>query len=62
MEDVKIFRLFLDAQELMIDVKLRKLRKKISLNEVIQAIEENLEEYEDTTSLIRTMRERAYDT
>ncbi|QDA31530.1 hypothetical protein FH039_07860 [Thermococcus indicus] len=67
MEDVEaqVERLFLDAQNLLLKLRLRELRKgKVTLEELIRLAEEETEyteEVEDITEMIREMRERDYD-
>jgi len=67
MEDVEsqVERLFLDAQNLLLKIRLKELRKsKVTLEELIQLAEEQTEyteEVEDITEMIREMRERDYD-
>ena len=67
MEDVEtqVERLFLDAQNLLLKLRLRELRKgKVTLDELIRLAEEETEyteEVEDITQMIREMRERDYE-
>ncbi|ASJ12489.1 hypothetical protein [Thermococcus thioreducens] len=67
MEDVEaqVERLFLDAQNLLLKIRLKGLRKsKVTLEELIQLAEEQTEyteEVEDITEMVREMRERDYD-
>jgi hypothetical protein len=65
MEEAKIERIFLDAQDLMLEVKFKKLgMKRITLDE-IKRLAEMLTSYdedvEDITEMVRKMREKDYD-
>ena len=64
MEEAKIERIFLDAQDLMLEVKFKKIGvKRITLDE-IKRLAETLTSYdedvEDITEMVRKMRERDY--
>ncbi len=67
MEDVEsqVEKLFLDAQNLLLKLRLKELRKgKVTLEDLIQLAEEETEyteDVEDITQMIREMRERDYD-
>ncbi|NJE61285.1 hypothetical protein [Thermococcus sp. 21S7] len=67
MEDVEaqVERLFLDAQNLLLKIRLKEIRKgRVTLEELIRLAEEETEyteEVEDITEMIREMRERDYD-
>ena len=67
MEDVEsqVERLFLDAQNLLLKIRLKEIRKgKVTLEELIRLAEEETEyteEVKDITEMIREMRERDYD-
>ena len=67
MEDVEaqVEKLFLDAQNLLLKLRLKELRKgKVTLEELIRLAEEETEyteEVEDITQMIRKMRERDYE-
>ncbi|WP_297489653.1 hypothetical protein [Thermococcus sp.] len=67
MEDVEsqVEKLFLDAQNLLLKLRLKELRKgKVTLEDLIQLAEEETEYTEDVkdiTQMIREMRERDYD-
>lgn len=52
-------RLYKDAEDLFISVKLRK-RKKVSLDDVISEIGAHVAEDGDATEIIREMRDRSY--
>ncbi len=67
MEDVKsqVERLFLDAQNLLLKIRLKEIRKgRVTLEEVEKVVQEELkveEDVEDITEIIRQMRERDYE-
>ncbi|AEK72201.1 hypothetical protein GQS_01495 [Thermococcus sp. 4557] len=67
MEDVEsqVERLFLDAQNLLLKMKLKEIRKgRVTLEEVEKVVQEELkveEDVEDITEIIRQMRERDYE-
>lgn len=65
MEEAKIERIFLDAQDLMLEVKFKKLgMKRITLDEIkrlAEALTSYDEDTEDITEIIRKMREKDYD-
>ncbi|MCD6373463.1 MAG: hypothetical protein J7L37_07980 [Thermococcus sp.] len=67
MEDVEaqVERLFLDAQNLLLKIRLKEIRKgRVTLEELIRLAEEETdytEEVKDITEMIREMRERDYD-
>ena len=67
MEDVEaqVEKLFLDAQNLLLKLRLKELRKgKVTLEELIRLAEEETEyteDVEDITQMIREMRERDYE-
>lgn len=52
-------RIYKDAEDLFLSVKLRE-RKKLSLDEVIAEIEEHVVEEADATEIVRQMRDRSY--
>jgi hypothetical protein len=52
-------RIYKDAEDLFLSVKLRK-RKKVSLDEVIAEIGEHVIVDADATEIIREMRDRPY--
>lgn len=54
-----IERIYKDAEDLFLSVKLRE-RKKLSLDEVIAEIEEHVVEEADATEIVRQMRDRSY--
>ena len=67
MEDVKsqVERLFLDAQNLLLKIRLKEIRKgKVTLEDIEKIVQEELkveEDVEDITEVIREMRERDYE-
>jgi len=67
MEDVEaqVERLFLDAQNLLLKIRLKEIRKgRVTLEDLIRLAEEETEyteEVGDITEMIREMRERDYD-
>nr|QEK14019.1 hypothetical protein FPV09_01555 [Thermococcus aciditolerans] len=57
-------RLFLDAQDLLLKIRLKELQNAVTLEELIRLAEketEYTEDVEDITHMIRKMRERDYD-
>jgi hypothetical protein len=61
MEDTKVERICKDAFDLFLSTKLEKITKRVTLEEVISRISEKMIEYEDTTKIVREMREKKYD-
>ena len=62
MEDTKVERICKDAIDLFLSTKLEKITKRVTLEEVISQISEKMIiEHEDTTKIVREMRERKYD-
>ena len=61
MEDTKVERICKDAFDLFLSTKLEKVTKRVTLEEVISLISEKVIEYEDTTKIVREMREKKYD-
>ena len=63
MEDTKVERICKDAIDLFLSIKLEKITKRVTLEEAISQIsEKRIEiEYEDTTKIVREMREKKYD-
>jgi len=61
MEDTKIERICKDAIDLFLSTKLEKITKRVILEEAISQISEKMIEYEDTTKIVREMREKKYD-
>jgi len=67
MEDVEaqVERLFLDAQNLLLKIRLKEIRKgKVTLEDIEKVVQEELkveEDVEDITEIIRQMRERDYE-
>ena len=61
MEDTKVERICKDAIDLFLSTKLEKITKRVTLEEAISRISEKMIEYEDTTKIVREMREKKYD-
>jgi diacylglycerol kinase family enzyme len=69
MEDTKVERICKDAIDLFLSTKLEKITKRVlekitkrvTLKEAISQISETVIEYEDTTKIVREMREKKYD-
>jgi len=67
MEDVErqVEKLFLDAQNLLLKIRLKEIRKgQVTLEDLIRLAEEEAEyteDVEDITEMIRKMREKDYD-
>jgi hypothetical protein len=61
MEDTRVERICKDAIDLFLSLKLERITKRVTLEEVISRIDEKMIEYEDTTRLVRAMREKKYD-
>jgi hypothetical protein len=61
MEDTKVERICKDAFDLFLSTKLEKITKRVTLEEVISQISEKVIKYEDTTKIVREMREKKYD-
>ena len=67
MEDVEkqVEKLFLDAQNLLLKLQLRELRKgKVTLEDIEKIVQEELKvekDLDDITEVIRQMRERDYE-
>jgi len=67
MEDVErqVERLFLDAQNLLLKLRLRELQKgRVTLEDVEKIVQEELKvekDLDDITEVIRQMRERDYE-
>jgi hypothetical protein len=61
MEDTKVERICKDAIDLFLSTKLGKITKRVTLEEVISQISEKVIKYEDTTKIVREMREKKYD-
>ena len=61
MEDTKVERTCKDAMDLFLSTKLEKITKRVTLEEAISQISEKMIEYEDTTKIVREMREKKYD-
>lgn len=53
-------RIYKDAEDLFLSVKLRK-RKKVSLDEVVSEIGAHVVEDSDATEIVREMRDRSYE-
>ncbi len=61
MEDIRVERICKDAIDLFLSVKLERITEKVTLEEVISKIGEKMIDYEDTTKIVREMREKKYD-
>jgi len=61
MEDTKVERICKDAIDLFLSMKLEKITKRVTLEEAISQISEKMIEYEDTTKIVREMRENKYE-
>jgi hypothetical protein len=61
MEDTRVERICKDAIDLFLSLKLEKITKRVTLEETISRIGEKMIDYEDTTRLVREMREKKYD-
>jgi len=59
--DVKVERIYKDAVDLLLSIKLGKMTKRVVLEEVISRIGEKTIDYMDTTMIVREMREKKYD-
>jgi hypothetical protein len=61
-DDALVERIYKDAADLFLSVKLGKITKKVTLNEVVSRIEEHIIiDDADTTAILREMRDRPYD-
>jgi hypothetical protein len=61
-DDALVERIYKDAADLFLSVKLGKITKKVTLNDVVSRIEEHIiMDDVDTTAIIREMRDRPYD-
>lgn len=61
MEDTKVERICRDAIDLFLSMKLERITKRVTLEEAISRIAEKVIEYEDTTKIVREMREKKYE-
>lgn len=61
MEDTKVERICKDAIDLFLSMKLERITKRVTLEEAISRISEKMIDYEDTTKIIREMREKKYE-
>ncbi len=61
MEDTKVERICRDAIDLFLSMKLERITKRVTLEEAISRIAAKVIEYEDTTKIVREMREKKYD-
>jgi hypothetical protein len=61
MEDTKVERICKDAIDLFLSLKLERITKRVTLEEAISRIGEKMTDYEDTTQIVREMREKKYD-
>jgi hypothetical protein len=61
-DDALVERIYKDAADLFLSVKLGKITKKVTLNDVVSRIEEHIiMDDVDTTAILREMRDRPYD-
>ena len=61
-DDALVERIYKDAADLFLSVKLGKITKKVTLSDVVSRIEEHIiTDDVDTTAIIREMRDRPYD-
>jgi hypothetical protein len=61
-DDALAERIYKDATDLFLSVKLGKITKKVTLNDVVSRIEKHIiMDDVDTTAIIREMRDRPYD-
>ena len=56
----KIDNIAMDAFELVFTVKMQRIVETVTLNQVIERIQSRLQFADDTTALIRDMREKEY--
>lgn len=61
MEDTKVERICKDAIDLFLSIKLERITKRVTLEEAISRISEKMIDYEDTTKIVRAMREKKYE-
>lgn len=61
MEDTKVERICKDAIDLFLSMKLDRMTKRVTLEEAISRIGEKMIDYEDTTKIVREMREKKYE-
>ena len=61
MNDIMVEKICKDAVDLLLSVKLGKITKGVTLEEVISKIGEKTIDYEDTTQIIREIREKKYE-
>jgi len=61
MEDTKVERICKDAIDLFLSLKLERITKRVTLEEAISRIGEKMIDYEDTTQIVREMREKKYE-
>jgi len=61
MNDIMVEKICKDAVDLLLSVKLGKITKGVTLEEVISKIGEKMIDYEDTTQIIREIREKKYE-
>jgi len=61
MEDTRVERICKDVIDLFLSLKLERITKRVTLEEAISRIGEKMIDYEDTTRLVREMREKKYD-
>jgi len=61
-DDTLVERIYKDAADLFLSVKLGKITKKVTLKDVVSRIEEHIiMDDVDTTALLREMRDRPYE-
>ncbi len=61
MEDTRVERVCKDAIDLFLSIKLERITKRVTLEEAISRISEKMIDYEDTTKIVREMREKKYE-
>ena len=62
LNDTLVERIYKDAADLFLSVKLGKITKKVTLDDVVSRIEEHIIMDDiDTTAILREMRDRPYD-
>lgn len=60
-DDSKVEKVFMDAADLLLSVRLGKFKKGVTLDQVISRIEGHVVEEADPTQILREMRDRSYD-
>lgn len=61
MEETRVERICKDAIDLFLSIKLERITKRVTLEEAISRIGEKMIDYEDTTKIVREMREKKYE-